>query len=259
MKNITFEKKTKPLNYEIASHLSHIPHFHTHIELIYVLEGKAAAIADRKKTAIKKGDVFVAFPNQVHYYENSVSGKYLVFIFSPDLLFGLKELLFDNIPKNNVLNLLKNAECCDLLNKLSLSVEEFEQTFKVGIINQLFAEILPEITLKPRIKTNNTTLFEVLNYCSANFSADITLEDIADALHISKFHISHLINGKLGLSFNTYINSLRINAACELLNETDKRISEISEEVGFGSIRSFNRAFKEMMNLTPLEYRTPIG
>ena len=58
------------------------------------------------------------------------------------------------------------------------------------------------------------------------------------------------------MSFNNCINTFRINKSCDLLGETDKKISEISEEVGFGSIRTFNRAFMEIMNLTPLEYRT---
>ena len=48
---------------------------------------------------------------------------------------------------------------------------------------------------------------------------------------------------------------LRVSAACELLLETRGRIADISEEVGFGSIRSFNRAFLKIMGRTPKEYR----
>ena len=72
---------------------------------------------------------------------------------------------------------------------------------------------------------------------------------------MSKYHISHLFNNKLGISFNTYINTLRINTACDLLEETDKKTTDISEEIGFGSIRSFNRAFLQIMDMSPLQYR----
>ena len=41
-----------------------------------------------------------------------------------------------------------------------------------------------------------------------------------------------------------------------MLEDTETKISDISEDVGFGSIRSFNRAFKDTMNTTPLEYRS---
>ena len=78
---------------------------------------------------------------------------------------------------------------------------------------------------------------------------------MAEGLHLSRCYISHLFNRKLSLGFNDYINMLRVQDACTQLLETDKKIADISEEVGFGSIRSFNRAFKNITGLTPLEYR----
>lgn len=256
MKNLVVENKTRIITCEISNSLSPIPHFHRHIELVYVIDGESYANADRKNYKLNKGDMFFAFPNQIHYYNTVLSGKYLLIIFSPDILYGLNDILFDNIPNTNVIS---TENCPDLLN-LSIEISkkglEYEDTLKVGILNQLIATILPHLTLKTRIKTGNTTLQEVLNFCSSNFSNDITLEDIAYALHISKFHISHLLNNKLGINFNSYINNLRINRACDMLEDTEIKISDISEDVGFGSIRSFNRAFKDTMNITPMEYRS---
>lgn len=256
MKNLVVENKTRTITCRIDHSLSPIPHFHRHIELVYVIDGESYANADRKNYKLNKGDMFFAFPNQIHYYNTVLSGKYLLIIFSPDILYGLNDILFDNIPNTNIIS---TENCPDLLN-LSIEISkkglEYEDTLKVGILNQLIATILPHLTLKTRIKTGNTTLQEVLNFCSSNFSNDITLEDIADALHISKFHISHLLNNKLGINFNSYINNLRINRACDMLEDTEIKISDISEDVGFGSIRSFNRAFKDTMNITPMEYRS---
>ena len=48
---------------------------------------------------------------------------------------------------------------------------------------------------------------------------------------------------------------LRVNKACSLLDETDKKVIDISEEVGFGSLRSLNRSFLEIMGTTPIKYR----
>ena len=256
MKNLVVENKTHTIASRIDHSLSPVPHFHRHIELVYVIDGESYANADRKNFKLNKGDMFFTFPNQIHYYNTVVNGDYLLIIFTPDILYGLNDILFDNIPNTNVIS----AEQCPNLLNLSLEIYkkglEYEDTLKVGILNQLIATILPHLKLKTRIKTGSTTLQEVLNFCSSNFSNDITLEDIADALHISKFHISHLLNNKLGINFNSYINNLRINRACDMLEDTEAKISDISEDVGFGSIRSFNRAFKDTMNTTPLEYRS---
>ncbi len=254
MKNIVFEDKRPPITCAINSLLMPTPHFHSHIEVIYAIEGEANAYADRKKFHIDEGDIFFTFPNQIHYYETISMGKFLILIFSAELLFGVKDMLSDSIPKNNVLK-LDNEMCHNLLLKILDNYGDFDLMHKAGLINQIFSLILPKIQLKPRIKTNNATLFEVINFCSENYSSDITLNDIAETLHISKFHISHLINNKLGISFSTYLNNLRIYHACELIEDTNKKITDISGEVGFGSIRTFNRAFKEVTNLTPNEYR----
>ena len=48
---------------------------------------------------------------------------------------------------------------------------------------------------------------------------------------------------------------LRVNKACRLLDETDKNIVTISEEVGFGSLRTLNRSFLEIIGTTPVKYR----
>jgi len=256
MKNIMFENKTSPFTFRIDPTLSPTPHFHKDIEMVYVIDGECQVFADRKRDIIKNGDIFVSFPNQIHYYECSRQGQYFLVILSPEILFEVKSTMYDNIPKSNIIHNVGCKKFMNLLLDLPNIDCEYSQTVIAGILNQALAYLLPEFDLNPRIKTSNTTLQEVLNYCSTNFANDITLDDIAEALHISKFHISHLLNDKLGLSFSTYLNSLRINEACDLLEDTDKKIADISEEVGFGSIRSFNRTFSTTMNMSPLQYRS---
>ena len=60
---------------------------------------------------------------------------------------------------------------------------------------------------------------------------------------------------ELRMGFSEYVNLLRVNRACDLLNDTDKKIADISEDAGFSTIRSFNRAFARHMNMTPIQYR----
>ena len=170
----------------------------------------------------------------------------------------MEDILYNNVPKSNLLSKDNLPNLANIIGDIVNADGDFSHTIRVGLMNQLLAAILPELELNPRIKTNNTTLQSVLDYCTQNFSSDLTLDILAENLHISKFHISHLLNQKLGISFSTYLNNIRVHRACFLLNNSDYKISDISEDVGFGSIRSFNRAFKSVMNMTPLEYRNQI-
>lgn len=233
-----------------------IPHLHKQVEMIYVKKGSAVAYTDNKSVKITDGDIFIAFPNQIHYFLNSDIGEYYVLIFNTDILFGVNDIFYNKIPKSSVLRSHQNGEIAELFFKTINQSGNFCETFQTGYINQIIALIFSNKTLVTRTKSSNHTLQNIFEYCANNYTENITLDSIAKALHLSKYHISHLINDQLGMSFNNCINTFRINKSCDLLGETDKKISEISEEVGFGSIRTFNRAFMEIMNLTPLEYRT---
>ena len=84
---------------------------------------------------------------------------------------------------------------------------------------------------------------------------EVTQQDVAVALHISESHLSHIFGSKIKINFRNYINILRTNKACRLILQTDKNIVAISDECGFSSIRSFNRAFVRNVGMTPTQYR----
>lgn len=256
MRDVVYENKSEPIAFTFGEALAPTPHLHKEVEIVYTVNGRALAYADRSCTEISNGDLFISFPNQIHYYENSQIGDYYVIIFSADTIFGMKNIFNESLPEQNVYKIGSGTEAEKMLcEAMQQAKTEFGKTVSVGLLSQVIGTLAPEFKLKPRTKTDNSTLKSVLNYCNENFQADITLDDIADRLHISKYHISHLFNNKLGIGFNNYINNLRITKACELLRETDKKTTDISVETGFGSIRTFNRAFLQVMQISPLQYR----
>lgn len=254
-RNIVYENRTKHVEVWSEDYLKPIPHLHKELELIYVVKGESHLFVDNRKMTISDGDLFICFPNQVHCYESSSHGQYYLFTITPDFCIGIKDLLSDNVPESNILKLSKDDDIIKSLISAVTYSGQFHETYHAGCINHALAMILQNISLNPRIKSNSATLQSIIRYCSGNFLSDITLDDMARDLHLSKYHISHLLNNKLGISFSGYINMLRVNAACDLLSRSDKSIAEISEEVGFGSIRTFNRVFLQIMKITPYNYR----
>jgi AraC-like DNA-binding protein len=79
--------------------------------------------------------------------------------------------------------------------------------------------------------------------------------DLARELGVSEAVVTRLVNGRFGKSFPQVINEKRIEDACLLLEQTAAPVSVISEQVGFNSLPSFNRVFKEITGLSPSEYR----
>ena len=255
MKKPFYENKIEPCHATVEAFLSPQPHLHKEIEMIYVKEGEAIAHADKNCYRITEGDLFITFPNQIHYYENSIAGKYGLFIISQDAFFCFKNKFKMFIPDCNVINVHRESDINEYIKKAVNSDGEYRDTIISGYMNLIMAEIIEQLELKPRMQSNKTSLRDILAFCAEHYSEDITLEYVAENLHLSKYYISRLLNRQIDLSFSDYINTLRVNAACGLLEETDKKIADISEDVGFGTIRSFNRAFLRVTNMTPVQYR----
>lgn len=119
----------------------------------------------------------------------------------------------------------------------------------------MMCRLLPQLSLRKKLESGNSTLHSILEYCSRNASGPLELETVAEEMHLSRFYVSRLLSRELRMGFSEYVNLLRVNRACDLLNDTDKKIADISEDAGFSTIRSFNRAFARHMNMTPIQYR----
>jgi two-component system response regulator YesN len=64
-----------------------------------------------------------------------------------------------------------------------------------------------------------------------------------------------LFKNHLGVSFITYLNTIRIRAACEMLKSGKYKLAEIATRCGFNSIPYFCKVFKDEKGMSPTEYK----
>ena len=133
--------------------------------------------------------------------------------------------------------------------------EKQKDTLMKGYLLSFFAEFMSMLQLSSGKNDDNQAMKAVVMYCSQNFTKDLSLAMLEAELHLSKYYISHLFGDKLGIRFNDYINSLRISEYCRLLRTTELSVTEISDVAGFGTLRTFNRAFVKQMKVSPSDYR----
>ena len=84
---------------------------------------------------------------------------------------------------------------------------------------------------------------------------ELSREDLAESAGMKPDTFSRMFNQHTGKTLNEYIHELRITEAERRLAETDDTVIRISFDVGFDSIRTFNRAFKKFTSMSPVEYR----
>lgn len=99
----------------------------------------------------------------------------------------------------------------------------------------------------------------IISYIDENYKSELSLDILANEFNTSPKYISKLVKDKLGISFVEYVAGLRINCAKELLEKTNKNITEVYTEIGFNNRNTFIRTFKNFMGITPSEYRNIKG
>jgi len=89
---------------------------------------------------------------------------------------------------------------------------------------------------------------------------ELSLEGLARQIGAPKHHLTQLFNLRMKKTFNQYINGLRIEYACELIEQDPREFSieDLAYKCGFNSKVSFNRNFKSITGITPSEYREPL-
>ncbi len=255
MKEALFQTREPVFYRSTQVQVTPTPHFHNDIEIIYAEKGEFTAHVDHKVVPVRQGELLVTYPYQIHYYENCPRGVYRVILITPELLYGLMTPLRGLRPVNNVLDIQDKDTIREYIAKAFEVKGENRRTIVAGYCHLLMVELLTYLETEPAPHSEDMTLRQIMEYCQDHYQDDLTLDLVAQQVHLSKYYISRLFNRKLKLNFSDYINTLRVRRASRLLEKTDKKIADISEDVGFGSIRSFNRAFLNIMKMTPKEFR----
>ena len=138
---------------------------------------------------------------------------------------------------------------------------DIERNTLHSAIRALMGEALKNMQLIPSDKANKgftsfDTTSAIINYCRQNYDKEISLSGVAKALFLNKDSVSRIFSKNIGISFNSFINELRIVKACSLLSESDKNIVDIAFECGFKNQGTFNAAFKAFTKMTPREYKS---
>ena len=105
------------------------------------------------------------------------------------------------------------------------------------------------------LRSNHKTVSEVAAYINNNFSQEITLASISEKFFISPCYFSRVFSRATGISFKEYLNGVRIKEAQQMLVNTNKTITNISEAVGYKTASHFGRNFTSIVGMTPSEYR----
>jgi len=103
--------------------------------------------------------------------------------------------------------------------------------------------------------SRDSVLNDVLYYVDHNYTDNITLENIAPLFGYNSSYLGKIFTKKMGISFNTYVEHVRLDRSKELLLREDLKVYAIAEQVGYRNVDYFHIKFKKYTGMSPAEFR----
>ena len=154
--------------------------------------------------------------------------------------------------------------CCRVLVKKELEpvplryLEDLLKSRDIFALESTVSQIM-EYTRENSMNTHavpNYIIENTIQYIVQNLAGNLSLDTIAQELHISPSHLSRTFKKATSCSLTEYINKERIHKAKELLHNTDLLTYEIAEAVGYKDATYFSSIFRKYEGLSPSEYKT---
>ena len=101
----------------------------------------------------------------------------------------------------------------------------------------------------------DSVLDDILHYIDHNYPENITLESIAPLFGYNHSYLGKIFTKKMGQSFNSYVDHVRIEQAKRLLLRDDSKVYAIAQQVGYKNVDYFHLKFKKYVGQSPAEFR----
>lgn len=258
----TFAKETLWYVQEIGTLKSLKPHTSQREGLdsylfMIVLSGKGSFTYDEKEITLYSNDIiFIDCKKKYSHRSSSTDPWELIWVHFNGVLIENYYKLYYKKSGSFSLNSEKPSDLIDILLQL-IDMTIYENTTTELLCSNLLNSLVTKtLTLSDEnSKSKYKNIVQIKKYIDENFQNQLTLDMIAEAFFVSKYHMSREFKKKYGITINNYITNKKTTLAKELLRFTDKSINEISILCGINDNSYFNKVFKKVEKLSPSEYR----
>ena len=246
-------------------------HMHKELELILVLRGTGQVSNERRDFAVKQGDVLLFESGQIHELDGGDEGLLLLAVqisrnfcrrYCPQLRNTrfLENLLNPCFPEGE-LEELRRAMVAAFSAYLQKSMSSaFGCMAQLNVVFEKLLGYVPYRILDQtqqvnRMKTQER-LRRLLLYIQEHYREPVRLADLAKLEDLSESHVSRFFREHLNITLQDYLTRLRVEAAMQMLKNTDLSPTSIAYECGFSDPKYMNQGFQKLLGVHPSQWRS---
>lgn len=234
------------------------PHFHSHVEVVYIEDGEMEVSINNETRVLTHGWASIANSFDIHTYKTPQYSDARILVIPLDMIGQYSTLMHKKSFASPFLQ--PGPHISDLesvINKLDFYHRSDNSLLFTGYLYVLLGIFIEHIGLVPQSKKGGMPSLtrDILLYLEHHYLEPLTLDDMARQCGYNKCYVSRFFNSTIGCGFNRYINTLRVRHAARLIRETDASLEEIAAHSGFQNTRNFNRYFQMLYQTTPKEYK----
>lgn len=235
-------------------------------EISYIFSGRGFFEHNGNKTEVSAGDIIISPSNGVHTITASPNEP-LFYAYTGFEFNGNSGILPLDIASH--FEISQQSVCKDSVGIYDYFKKCMDEFYRSGDINTPLIEcyllqiILLTVRAKNEIKhydypnritASGKLIYLIMKYVDLNIEKPLTVHGIAESLGYSTYHISHLFREKTDITLQDYISDKKIEKAKEMILRGRFTLTEIAEKLGYMSIQSFSRSFKNKTGYSPTQF-----
>jgi len=231
--------------------------------LIYCMDGKGVIELEKSNVVLERGMVYTIPPGMPHkYYADKVGPWSILWLHFKGESLDQFPLFEAEVAPITLASPEENEMIQIYFMRLFEIAENGHTLGNMICLSQLLLTILSEIHFFERESELNKVdrnLTKAVNYMYENLSKELTLEDVADFMELSKSYVNLIFKEHTKRAPLEFFTHLKIQQACKYLRLTNMFIYEISANLGYEDQYYFSRIFKKVMGISPKAYRKQKG
>jgi AraC-like DNA-binding protein len=256
-------------------------HSHSFYEICYAFVGRGRFTINGRTQTVRRGDVFVAKPNEPHEIVSSRSAPLGIYFWSYTLVPAAKrpprpvDAATDELLRAFIgTTTLPAGPAPHMAQTIAMLTDEIARQWPgcLPVIEALTRKLLLDTaravvpegtrpTMLPAVSRSEADRIAqaALRYVHDNLARPISVRDVAAQVQLSERHLERLVRKETGRTVLQHLTAARVDAAAQQLLDHDVPIKQIAAGVGYQDVRYFTTLFRKRTGMTPARFRAAGG